>query len=241
MALIIVAIQADDVGYRKFKSGDEAEKWWRALYQNLHLTKEEIATINSYTFGDFSSINGRLRSGESLSSLNETQKKMVNILDKALSKTIIFENIITYRYESLSFLTRLYSEDYFKKIYKDGSFTKDAKHHLETINKKKYKDYGFMSTTLVRDSVFQTRQIELVIKVPKYTDALYVSLKELAAFPTQYELLFPRNRVMEIDSYEISDDNKRLTIYVTMLPPCHHKQVCTEEKVDNLKQPSDKP
>lgn len=96
-----------------------------------------------------------------------------------------------------------------------------------------------MSTTTIRNSIFQSRPVELVIKVPKYSDALFVSLKGLAAFESQYELLFPRNRVLSIESYEISKDHKKLTIYVKMTGPCYINQPCEVEKVDNLKQPKE--
>lgn len=229
----------DDAGYKKFKHGWEAINWWLKLYGNNILSQEEKNIVYQYTYGDFVTINNKLRNGEGLSSLDEKQKEMVKKLDQALGKTIIFENLIVYRYENLSFIFRLLDKSYFSQIYKDGKFTERAKHYLEFINHKKYRDYGFMSTTTIRNSVFQTRPVELVIKVPKYSDALFVSLKGLAAFESQYELLFPRNRVLSIESYEISKDHKKLTIYVKMTGPCYINQPCEVEKVDNLKQPKE--
>ncbi|MFY4690795.1 ADP-ribosyltransferase [Campylobacter jejuni] len=227
----------DDTGYRKFQYGAEAVNWWKRLYSDKVLSKEEKSIVYQYTFGDFVVINDKLRKGIPLSSLNDEQKDMVKRLDKALGKTIIFENLIVYRYENLGFLFKLLDISYLPKIYQNGKFTEEAKHYLESIIHKKYRDYGFMSTTAIKNSVFQTRPIELVIKVPKYSDTLFVSLKDLAAFETQYELLFPRNRVLTIERYEISKDFKRLTIFVKMTGPCYAGKPCEIEKVDNLKQP----
>ncbi|EIJ4040983.1 hypothetical protein K9T45_000770 [Campylobacter jejuni] len=234
-----LSLIANDASYKQFKSGQDAINWWLRLYGNNILNQEEKNIVYQYTYGDFVTINNKLRNGEGLYSLDEKQKDMVNKLDKALKKTIIFEDMIVYRYENLSFVFRLMDKGYFSKIYKDGKFTEKAKTYLELISHKKYRDYGFMSTTVIRNSVFQSRPVELVIKVPKYSDALFVSLKGLAAFNTQYELLFPRNRVLTIESYEISKDRKRLTIYVKMTGPCYINQPCEVEKVDNLKQPSE--
>ncbi|WP_139452849.1 ADP-ribosyltransferase [Campylobacter armoricus] len=223
--------------YKKFTSGEDVINWWSELYNGLILSKEEKDIIYQYTFGDFVVINDKLRNGFSISSLDEKQKNMVSRLDKALSKTIIFENIQVYRYETLGFLTKLIDKNLLHNIYKNGKFTDKAQHYLEALNHKKYKDYGFMSTTAIRNSVFQSRPIELIIKVPKYSSTTFVSLKDLAAFPTQYELLFPRDRVITIEKYEISNDKNKLTIYTKMTPPCYINQKCEEEKVDNLKQP----
>lgn len=214
--LIMAQTIKDTQTYREFKYGQDTIKWWQTLYPKLLMSEEEIKMINAYTFGNFVVINAKLRSGEPLSKLDSKQQYMVQILDKALSKTIIFENLLVYRYEALTLLSRLCGKDLITKIYKNGSFSDDAKHYLEAINGKTYQDYGFMSTTMIRNSVFQTRPIELIIKVPKYSSALYVSLKEFAVFSTQYELLFPRGRTLHIESYEISQDKKRLSIYVKM-------------------------
>lgn len=225
-------------GYKKFYKGYQAINWWTTLYDGLILTSEEKSTIYSYTYGNFVLINNKLRSGDPLSSLNDEQKHMVAILDKALSKTIIFENILTYRYESLSFLSRLLEDSIiFTHIYKNGKFLDTAKDYLDSIKTKRYQDYGFMSTTLIQNSVFQHRVIELVIKVPKYSLAMFVSLKDLAAFPTQYELLFPRDRILTIEDYKISKDRKKISILVTMDGPCYLGQLCERKKVDNLRQP----
>lgn len=239
ITILFTILQANDNQiYREFKNGQDTIKWWKTLYPKLLLSGEEIKIINSYTFGNFSLINSKLRSGNPVSSLDENQKKMVKTLDEALSKTIVFENLLVYRYEGLGFISRLFGGDFIKKIYQNGSFTKNAKHQLEEINGKVYKDYGFMSTTMIRNSVFHSRPIELIIKVPKYSSALYVSLKELATFQTQYELLFPRGSVLKIEKYEFSNDNKKLSIYVKMADPCR-KEPCIVEKVDNINQPKD--
>lgn len=203
--------------YRKFEYGFEALDYWSRLYSKLEMSDEEVKIINEYTFGDFVAINDKLRSKHPVTSLTQDEQYKVKVLDGALSKTTIPENILTYRYEDLSLLVRIFGYDLFQKIYKDGKFTSDAKKYLDSIVNTIYVDYGFMSTTVIRYSTFQTRPIELVIKAPRYSPSLFVSLSRFAKFPTQYELLFPRNRNLLIEGYAISSDNKKLVIYTKML------------------------
>ena len=150
----------------------------------------------------------------------------------------IFENFIVYRYEKLGFFTRLIPSDtVFSKIYKDGKFLDGAEEYLNKLINKRYKDYGFMSTTMIRNSVFQDRVVELRIKAPRLSKAVFVSIKDLAAFDSQYELLFPRGKILSLESYEISSDRKNITINVKMQPPCLYSRSCDEIYVDNLRQP----
>ncbi len=226
--------------YREFYTGQDAINWWSRLYAGLKFPEDEREAIFNYTFGYYFAINDKLRNAKGIESLNEKEKQMLTTLDRALSKTIIFENFIVYRYENLSFLTRLINKDFFfRHIYINGKFQKGAaERYLNTLIDKKYKDYGFMSTTMMRNSVFQTRPIELVIKVPKLVDATFVSMPGLAVFQTQYELLFPRNRILTIETYKISDDRKKITIYTKMRGVCYFPDPCLEPRVDNLNQPN---
>lgn len=227
-----------DTPYREFTKGQDAIDWWNSIYGINVFTKEERDIIYEYTFGDFFMINDHLRAGKPVSTLTEEQKSKVKKLDEALSKTYIFDNFIVYRYERLGFLSRLIKEEtVFSQIYKGGAFLGGAEKILDTLISKRYKDYGFMSTTMIKNSVFQQRVVELHIKAPKQTKAAFVSIKGLAAFETQYELLFPRNKILTIEGYKISDDRKRLTIDVQMQPPCLYSRSCDEIHVDNLKQP----
>ncbi len=229
----------DDKHYREFHKGQDAIDWWNSIYSDRIFTPQEKQIIFDYTFGNFSSINSKLRDGMPLEKLKPEEQNKVMLLDKALDQTHLFENFIVYRYENLGFLTRLIKRDFFfENIYKNGVFLPNASEKLkELIINKKYQDYGFMSTTMIRNSVFQTRPIELVIKAPRLSKAVFVSLKDLAVFQTQYELLFPRGKILLINDFQISEDNKKITIYVQMQPPCHYSAECRMQQVDNLKQP----
>ncbi len=227
-----------DTPYREFTKGQDAIDWWNSIYGINVFTKQEQEIIYEYTFGDFFMINDHLRAGKPVSTLTDVQKSKVAQLDEALSKTYIFDNFIVYRYERLAFLLRLIKEEVvFSQVYKGGVFLEDAEKVLDTLVTKRYQDYGFMSTTMIKNSVFQDRVVELHIKAPKQTKAAFVSIKGLAAFETQYELLFPRNKILTIESYKISDDRKRITINVQMQPLCIYSRSCDEIHVDNLKQP----
>ena len=87
-----------------------------------------------------------------------------------------------------------------------------------------------MSTTLICNSVFHNRVVELVIKVPKYTSAMFVSTKDLTTFPSQYELLFPRDRTLTIQDYKISKDRNKISILVEMNGSCYLGKTCEIKK-----------
>lgn len=236
---IVLPQEGSKPTYREFKSGEEAIKWYKQLYEGIKFTQEDKDIVKFYTDGHFVLINQTLRNGNPLEKLTKEEQEQVKKLDEALSKTIVFQDLITYRYETLGLLTRLYDKEAFElqKIYTSGKFTPEARHLLEGLSGKKYKDYGFMSTTVIRNSTFQTRPIELVIKVPRFSHALFASLKDFAAFPTQYELLFPRDRLLIFEKYEVSKDMKRLTIYAMMAPLCWNIKDCPDLEEDNIKKP----
>lgn len=234
---IVLPQEGSKPTYREFKSGEEAIKWYKQLYEGIKFTQEDKDIIKFYTDGHFVRINQSLRNGIPLESLTKDEQQKVEKLDAALSKTIVFQDLITYRYETLDFLTKLYGKEFLSKLYSQGKFTKNARHLLEGMRYKKYKDYGFMSTTLIRDSAFQERPIEFVIKVPRFSHALFASLKDFSAFPTQYELLFPRDRIFIFERYEVSNDKRRLTIHVQMAPLCWNIKDCPDLEEDNIKKP----
>lgn len=231
-------VPSSELPYREFKNGQDAINWWNEIYGSRVFDQEEKKIIYDYTFGNFFMINDKLRMGIPVSKLAKEDQEKVAKLDEALSKTYIFENFIVYRYEKLGFFTRLIPSDtVFSKIYKDGKFLDGAEEYLNKLINKRYKDYGFMSTTMIRNSVFQDRVVELKIKAPRSSKAVFVSIKDLAAFDSQYELLFPRGKILSLESYEISSDRKNITINVKMQPPCLYSRSCDEIHVDNLRQP----
>lgn len=237
--LFVSSLLADNLqDYKQFHKGDAAINWWITLYGVNILPPEDQSAVSLYTSGAMSSINSKLRAPQNLSTFSEEDKKKVSNLDTALRKTIIFENLLVFRYETIAILGRLFERDFVEEIYKDRQFTSKAKDLLEKIVGKIYKDYGFMSTTVIRNAVFTYRPIELVIKVPRLSDALFVALPGYTIFLSEYEVLFPRNRMIQFERFEISEDKKKLTLYAKMLGPCFIGKPCDLDKPeDNIRKP----
>lgn len=209
-----------DEDYRTFSDGNDALQWGNKLYQGSKFTAEEQQIIYQYSTGS-TIFNSKLRSGTPFDELPKDEQMKINLLDSALKKFIVFEKVRVYRYENINLLERIgYSKEIlYKDIYSNTKFTPQAEEYLKDITQRTYTDKGFMSTTLVKNALFHYRPIELVIKVPKYSDATFIARSGFTGFIHEYELLFPRNRTLHFEGFTISPDRKKLTLYAKMSGP----------------------
>lgn len=208
-----------DDGYREFKTGQEALYWGNTWTQGSLFSKEEQDIVYAYSTGS-SIFNSKLRAGAKLESLPLDEQSKIKLLDQALNKFIIFEKIIVYRYANVSVLANLYDNKiFYGDIYSNTKFKDGAEKYLEDIKHRSYTDPGFMSTTLIRSSVFTYRPVELVIKIPKYSDGLFIARSGFSHFIQEYEILFPRNRTLYFEGFSISSDRKKITLYAKMQGP----------------------
>ncbi|HHD1563991.1 TPA: ADP-ribosyltransferase [Enterococcus faecalis] len=71
-----------------------------------------------------------------------------------------------------------------------------------------YQEPGFLSTTLVKNSVFTHRPIELRIKVRRLKNVTYIGYLGMSCYSKELELIFPREEQLRIDSVSFSTNNK---------------------------------
>lgn len=219
-----------DDGYREFLTREEALEWGNRWLRGSIFTKEEQDVIYDYSKHSWL-YNARLRGGEKFEDLPKEDQERIKKLDKAVNKFPLFEALIVFRYVDLSVLEQMYGKEtvkeiflggdasFLEKTYKGGRFTDKAKEVLRDINKRTYVDPGFMSTTMVRNSVFSERPIELRIKIKKYTTGLFIAREGYTYFIPECEILFGRGRKLYFEGFELSSDMKKLTLHAKMKGP----------------------
>lgn len=102
--------------------------------------------------------------------LSLEEQKRISILDEAVAYPLITENIIVYRYANIDFFwtTWLFCTRNTCNNYSQTVLLTALDYFKNTgIVGKIYQDPCFLSTTLVKNSVFTHRPIELRIKVRK--------------------------------------------------------------------------
>lgn len=220
-----------DDGYREFLTEDEALQWGNRWLRGSIFSKEEKDVILQYSKTSWT-FNEELRAGKKLEELSEKEQELIKRLDRAVGKFPLFEKLYLYRYVGIYVLESIYGREALRGTYteyeetdslgikhKKIKFNEKIKSLLRDIKKRRYIDPGFMSTTMVRDAVFSGRPIELKIKIPKYTTGLFMARDGYTFFIKECEILFPRNRTLFFEGYELSDDGSRLTLYAKMKGP----------------------
>lgn len=155
------------------------------------LTNDEKEVIRYYTGFGANKINSALTTGKGMEALRDK----IDVLDKALAKGVINENIIVYRKTIPEYL------GIFPKGYKvtdlDMIFVKNR-----VIEAK-----SFTSTSL-NDFDYQGRNVFIRMKVSKgYKGALYIKNVAIDKYKYQEEVLFSRDLKYIIDDVKI-DNNK---------------------------------
>lgn len=149
------------------------------------LTTEEKNTVTKYTGFGAERINGAIMGKRKL---NDSIKKEIRLLDSALSKGIVPEDIIVIR----------------KTIPENMNlFQKDEKITLEKMQSivgRKPINPNFTSTAM-KEFDYKGRNVVITLKVPKgYKGALYIQNIAISKYKNQYEVLFHRNMQYIINS-----------------------------------------
>lgn len=172
--------------YTKFTSSDEVDLWYEK-YKSYFPSdndndKDFLKAINYYTGSANVLVNRALRYDMSILESNIVQPIFQKMIDK-LPTYYIPDNIVVYRYIS-------------KGLLKTMCTTYAPKRGMII------QDKGFMSTTLIRESVNLYRSgrkqnILLVISVPSGTKGTYVGhLKDVL---TEYEVILAPNTQLHIE------------------------------------------
>lgn len=172
-------------GPRVFATAKEAEEWADAALDTGLLTPKHIEALNRYTGRDYLPLNQLLRGQANLpdyavAELNELR----DTLDRALARTVLQEDVVTYRGISTSAGTR--------DLVDALTFGNAEGMEIE--------DPAFMSTTL-NPEFHAGGQMRLVLTVPKGTHA--AALKNVSQVATgENELLLARNTKYVIERVE---------------------------------------
>lgn len=209
--------------FKEFTNAQEATTWGINHSGNYLFSDEQRQTFKDYTHNSHS-FNSNLRKGIPFSNLSIEEQKRISILDKAVAYPLITENIIVYRYANIDFFVRLgYSLQEIEENICNNYFqtvVSTAADYLKNtgIVGRIYQDPGFLSTTLVRNSVFTHRPIELRIKVRKWKNATFLGYHGMSFYPKELELLFPRDEKLRVENISLSSNNK-IMIETQMLGP----------------------
>ncbi|MBO1101406.1 ADP-ribosyltransferase [Enterococcus hirae] len=209
--------------FKEFTNAQEARSWGINHSGNYLFSDEQRQTFRDYTYNS-RPFNSNLRKGIPFVNLSLEEQKRISILDEAVAYPLITENIIVYRYANTDFFERLgYSVQEIKEnICNNYSQTVlptalDYLKNTEIVGKI-YQDPGFLSTTLVKNSVFTHRPIELRIKVRKWKNATFLGYSGMSFYPQELELLFPRDEKLRVENISLSSNNKMI-IETQMLGP----------------------
>lgn len=199
--------------YKEFTNAQEAIEWGKRQSGNYLFSAEQRQLFKEYSYNS-RPFNSNLRKGIPFSELSVEEQKRILTLDKAVVYPLVTENIIVYRYANIDFLERIgYSKKEIEENIVGNYFQTVLPTAIEYIQNtgavgKIYQEPGFLSTTLVKNSVFTHRPIELRIKVRRLKNATYIGYPGMSYYPQELELLFPREEQLRIDSVSFSPNNK---------------------------------
>lgn len=179
---------------RDIKTVEEAHQWGSKYYDDWikSLTPSEQDAIKQYTGDDYKKINDYLRGiSDSLDGIDlDTIYNIKNGLDKAR----VPHNLQVYRGTDLRPLESLI------EINKYGDI------NAESLIGKTFRDNGFVSTAIVKESSFDHMEVSWEINVPAGTNAAY--LGKISHFPNEAELLLNFGQEMVIKSAHVDSSNK---------------------------------
>ncbi len=172
--------------YKIFKTTEEADAWVEK-YKSIFPTDSDtdklfLKAIEYYTASGFPLFNNHLRDHKHLEEDNYFYPYIAKMVE-VLPKYHIPEDIIVYRYINKGLLKEMCKSCPLKR----GSVIQDK---------------GFMSTTLIRESVCQLRRdkklnVLLLISIPKGTKGTYVDL--LNDSLPEYEIILAPNTRLRVD------------------------------------------
>ncbi|TWM27107.1 putative ADP-ribosyltransferase Certhrax [Bacillus paralicheniformis] len=179
---------------RTLSNLDEAHQWGSKYYDHWldSLTENEKNAIKQYTGNDYTRINNYLRGLSD--SLEGVELDVIDNIKNGLKKANVPHDIQVYRGTDLRPIQDLY------KIDDEGNII------AESLVGKIFKDDGFVSTAMVKESSFDHMNVSWEINIPKGAHAAY--LGKISHFPNEAELLLNSGQQMIIKSAVIDSSGK---------------------------------
>ncbi|MFT4402378.1 T7SS effector LXG polymorphic toxin [Bacillus sp. SW14] len=179
---------------RDINTVEQAHQWGSKHYDDWinSLTPREQHAIKQYTGDDYKKINDYLRGiSDSLDGIDlDTIYNIKNGLDKAR----VPHNLQVYRGTDLRPLESLIEVDKYGDI------------NAESLIGKTFRDNGFVSTAIVKESSFEHMKVSWEINIPAGANAAY--LGKISHFPNEAELLLNFGQEMVIKSAHVDSSNK---------------------------------
>lgn len=156
-------------------TADQRAAFFKAQQQAWfsQLTNEEKAAIKAYTGDDwYKAINTYARTGKVLPGFSETElQQFIQHLNPAFKDAIIPADTVAQRVVGPNMLD----------LFKEGTL---------------FQDGGFVSTSIDPQHSWKN-SIRLFIKLPEGAPGAFV--KDLSVYPNEFEVLLPRNSVMQVE------------------------------------------
>ena len=182
--------------YKEFTYADEAEKWGIEVFSSWRneLTESEVDSIFRYTEDDYyENINAVLRGVELY--FEGGNQKIMEDLSLAMNKASIPEAIRVYRGTSIEALG-------------PSKYLPPAELVGKIITEK-----AFMSTSMIKDSAFNYKNLILYIDVPAGTKGAFIG--NISNLPSEVEVLLNREQDMIIK--KAYKDNGQLILIVEII------------------------
>lgn len=195
--------------YKEFKTGEEAEKWGKAIYEKwshdyikFQINKKESGMFETdswahdpirwYCGWGYKGINRYLRNKEN-EGLERDKYRSVMLSEVILTAPKIPENIIVYRYVSNMVIDKLIKAN------------KEKEHHY-------YYEKGFVSTSLLRNIALQAPENSSLLKIYVDQNVLGIYVNTVVA-RDEFELLIQNNLFIRLCEKPKWDDELKMMIY----------------------------
>lgn len=152
---------ASAVVYSTFNTENEADTAFDLSYQHWRkqINSSEKNEIEEYTGSAYVPINGVLReTSNPPSQVKDSYLARADNISSAISKFELTENIVTYRGVNL---------DAFGLLGGDNIFSAETEKGMKALVGTTFVDKGFMSTSAVKSSAFNSKDAKISINVPK--------------------------------------------------------------------------
>ncbi|MGE6963893.1 ADP-ribosyltransferase [Bacillus thuringiensis] len=196
-----------------FESDREmADRWGVAEFAKWEkrLIDDQKVAIREYT-KNANPINTYLRENAGNLGSNPNLNKTISNMDAGLQTAVINDNVRVYRGTDGIIFGDAYQTSLINGSTVDLQILNDLQSEFMG---KSIIEHGYLSTSLVNDTLFMARPVLLELKIPKGTPAGYVD--KLSYYPGQFEIILPRNTTYKITNINIIN-NKQVKIEAEVL------------------------
>lgn len=186
---------ASTVVYSTFNTENEADTAFEPSYQQWRkqINSSEKTEIEEYTSSAYMSINGVLReTSNPPSQVKDSYLARADNISSAVSKFELNDNITVFRGVDL---------DAFGLMSGDKIFSAETEKGMKALVGTTFVDKGFMSTSAIKSSAFDSKDAKISINVPK-GKGRGAWVKPLSLYPYENEFLLQKGSGLKITKVE---------------------------------------